>query len=59
MASGVRSLQYPYHITRTYCSPACRPATHLVILVTAVAHMRAGPRVRATVATDFIFSLYA
>ena len=49
---GTGPLQYPYHITRTYCSPACRPPTHLVILVTAVAHMRAGPMVRATVATD-------
>ena len=52
-------LQDPYHTTRTYCSTACRPPTHLVILVTAVAYMRAGPMVRATVATDFIFSLYA
>ena len=28
MATGVGSLQYPYHITRTYCSLACAPHTH-------------------------------
>ena len=28
MASGVGSLQYPYHITRTYCSLARAPHTH-------------------------------
>ena len=56
---GAGPLQDPYHITRTYCSPACWPPTHLVIIVTAIAHVRAGPRVRVTVATDFIFSLNA
>ena len=44
MASGVGSLQYPYHITRTYCSLARAPHTHPLVFVTAVSHMRAGPR---------------
>ena len=48
MATGVGSLQYPYHITRTYCSLACTPHTHPLVFVTAVSHMRAGPVVRAT-----------
>ena len=48
MASGVGSLQYPYHITRTYCSLARAPHTHPLIFVTAVSHMRAGPVVSAT-----------
>ena len=48
MASGVRSLQYPYHITRTYCSLARAPHTHPLVFVTAVPHMRAGPVVSAT-----------
>ena len=48
MATGVGSLQYPYHITRTYCSLACAPHTHPLVFVTAVSHMRAGPVVRAT-----------
>ena len=48
MASGVRSLQYPYHITRTYCSLARAPHTHPLVFVTAVSHMRAGPVVSAT-----------
>ena len=48
MATGVGSLQYPYHITRTYCSLARAPHTHPLVFVTAVSHMRAGPVVRAT-----------
>ena len=48
MATGVGSLQYPYHITRTYCSLACTPHTHPLVFVTAVSHMRAGPVVSAT-----------
>ena len=48
MATGVGSLQYPYHITRTYCSLACAPHTHPLVFVTAVSHMRAGPVVSAT-----------
>ena len=44
MATGVGSLQYPYHITRTYCSLARAPHTHPLVFVTAVSHMRAGPR---------------
>ena len=48
MASGVGSLQHPYHITHTYCSLARAPHTHPLVFVTAVSHMRAGPVVRAT-----------
>jgi len=48
MATGAGSLQYPYHITRTYCRLACAPHTHPLVLVTAVSHMRAGPVVSAT-----------
>ena len=48
MATGVGSLQYPYHITRTYCSLARAPHTHPLVFVMAVSHMRAGPVVSAT-----------
>jgi hypothetical protein len=50
-ATGVGSISYPYHVTRSYCSLAQfahPPNTHSLVPVTAISRMRAGPMVRAT-----------
>jgi len=46
--TGVGSLPYPYHTTRTYCTLAHPPHTHPLFFATAGSRLRAGPMVSAS-----------